>query len=63
MRTNEGPLDFAARAGTSLPQHAAALRQVGEIYARLRYSGAPPALTELIRAIRAVPKLSRPVSP
>jgi hypothetical protein len=59
-RMNEGPLDFAHRAGGFLPDHAAALQRVGEIYARLRYSGTPPALPEFIRAIRAVPKLPRP---
>jgi hypothetical protein len=52
----EGPLGFAERAAAFHPALAPAFREVGRLYAGLRYSAAPPSLRELIRAIRQVPR-------
>ncbi len=37
----EGPLAFADRAARSLPDHADAIREIADLYARLRYAPAP----------------------
>lgn len=37
----EGPLAFAERAAASIPQHAAAIREIAALYARLRYEPTP----------------------
>ncbi|HEV7404054.1 MAG TPA: DUF3488 and transglutaminase-like domain-containing protein [Chthoniobacteraceae bacterium] len=52
----EGPLGFAERAAAFHPPLAPAFREVGRLYAGLRYSAQPPGLRELIRAIRRVPR-------
>lgn len=46
-RTWEGPLDFAERAATHAPSHAATIREIATLYARLRYGPAPKA-TDLV---------------
>jgi len=61
-KATEGPLDFARRAASELPEHAPPLLKVGNLYARLRYSSSPPPLTEFVAAIRSVPKLPRPAA-
>ena len=38
--THEGPLDFAARAATALPQHRHAIQDITSLYLALRYEGA-----------------------
>jgi transglutaminase-like putative cysteine protease len=55
-RPAEGPLGFAERAAAFCPPLAPAFREVGRLYAGLRYSAQPPRLRELIRAIRQVPR-------
>jgi hypothetical protein len=52
----EGPLRFAERAAGLYPALAPAFREVGRLYAGLRYSAQPPRLREFIRAIRQVPR-------
>ena len=37
----EGPLAFADRAARSIPAHADTIREIADLYARLRYAPAP----------------------
>jgi transglutaminase-like putative cysteine protease len=55
-RPAEGPLGFAERAAAFYPALAPAFREIGRLYAGLRYSAQPPRLRELIRAIRQIPR-------
>jgi transglutaminase-like putative cysteine protease len=55
-RPAEGPLGFAERAAAFYPPLAPAFREVGRLYAGLRYSARPPRMREFIRAIRQIPR-------
>jgi hypothetical protein len=55
-RPAEGPLNFAERAAAFHPPLAPAFRDVGRLYAGLRYSAQPPRIREFIRAIRRIPR-------
>lgn len=54
-QATEGPTDYARRAALALPERAAEIRTIGELYVRLRYGRAPDAdrLEELRRRVRA----------
>jgi transglutaminase-like putative cysteine protease len=54
----EGPLHFGARAAERFTEHRAALLHIADLYARLRYSPAPPPAAELARAVESLPRLS-----
>lgn len=53
-QAHEGPLDYAQRAASSLPQDAPALHDIVDLYVRIRYEGQaePAALRELRRRVR-----------
>ncbi|MGB8167487.1 MAG: transglutaminase domain-containing protein, partial [Chthoniobacteraceae bacterium] len=53
----EGPLHFGKRAAAVLAEHSTAIMNVADLYARFRYSPAPPSARELIAAVRALPDL------
>ena len=54
-RTDEGPIDFALRVAAALPDKAAAVREIAELYADLRYGRAPSreGVQRLRQAVRA----------
>ncbi len=56
-RPAEGPLCFSQRAAGLLPAYAPALLEVGQLYAEVRYSSAPPPVAHLVRAVRALAPL------
>ncbi len=52
---NEGPLDYARRAGAALPAQAGEIRRVTDLYVVLRYAedvGTPSALRAFARAVK-----------
>lgn len=55
----EGPLHFGERAAAHCAPHAAAIREIAALYARLRYAPAPPPPAAFLRAARALPRLRR----
>ena len=50
---SEGPIDFAARAGSSLPAARAEVERITHMYVRLRYAGEPSNLRAFKRAVGA----------
>jgi hypothetical protein len=59
---HEGPLDFTLRAAGLLPGAAEEIREIGRIYAELRYARASPARArELARRVRGFRRI-RPAS-
>ena len=52
-RASEGPLDFAARAGSALPTLRAEVERITHMYVRLRYAGEPSHLHAFKRAVGA----------
>ena len=54
----EGPHRFGERAAARFAAHAAAIREITALYARLRYAPTAPPAAELIRAVRGLPDLS-----
>ncbi len=55
----EGPLHFGQRAAATLPEHGEAVLRVADLYARLRYSPAPPSVVELHEAVGEAAKKIR----
>ena len=53
----EGPHRFGERAAAHFTAHAAAIREIAALYARLRYAPAAPPAAEFIRAVRGLPSL------
>ncbi len=53
----EGPLHFSRRAAVAFPEHAEAIRKIGDLAIQLRYTGTPPPLAHFQRELRALPKL------
>ena len=54
----EGPHRFGERAAAHFAAHAAAIREIAALYARLRYAPDAPPAAEFIRAVRAMPRLA-----
>ena len=54
----EGPHRFGERAAAHFAAHAAAIREITALYARLRYAAAAPPAAAFIRAVRGLPALS-----
>ena len=56
----EGPRHFGERAASHFASHAAVIREIADLYARLRYSPAPPPAGDFLRAVRGLPRLPVP---
>ena len=54
---SEGPHRFGERAAARFTAHAAAIREIAALYARLRYAPDAPPAAEFIRAVRGLPSL------
>ena len=53
----EGPHRFGERAAAHFAAHAAAIREITALYARLRYAPDAPPAADFLRALRALPRL------
>ncbi|MEZ5580463.1 MAG: DUF4129 domain-containing protein [Candidatus Competibacteraceae bacterium] len=58
---HEGPLDFTERVAASRPELASSVREIGRLYAALRYgpTGSPADVRQLRWQVRAVSGLKR----
>ena len=58
----EGPQQFAERAAAQCPQHASAIRDAAALYIAARYARQADAAAPFKRAVRRLPRLSKPAS-